>query len=412
MSIKFFCTYLGIALSLVGVPLGMYFNYLFPVLEWSPLFMGVSVMLIMSYENLLLGRLPSFNKIFALIIAFQLLMLLYGFLSDNLTDQYLSFHLYIVSLIFALASNDRRMSYIEIIRVTFFVSLICTVLGAFFIWSGLVSGEEAWQLRQDNENYALEQFTVASGAITNLICAICYKSKFIITKIILIASLFLDGYIIFMSSKRTPIVVAIAILLIYFYKADFLKKGFNYIYVKYAIILGILSVLFYQFNNSFEKAIDDFTIYFYNGFLNILGDRTVTDGTGSAIARFQARNWAYNYIENQFGFFNYILGGGYMTRWIDNPLLQSYLDMGILGLLLYIYLVVILPIKSFFKVNNLFTLFALLLCVYNVMATYSSGHPYGYIKYVPIVFLAFAINLKPRKEKNANHNLTTTHTAL
>lgn len=402
MKLKDFFTYFGISLSLVGVPLGMYFNYLFPIIPWSPVFMFASVVLIFSFRNLFLGKLPLYNRIFALIVFFQSLMLIYGVLSTNLTFQYLTFHLYIISLVFALSSNENTISYTKIIQITFYVSAICSFLGAFFMWKGLIVGEYAWQLRQDNENYALEQFTVAGGAITNLICAICFRAKNKVLKGLIALVLLLDFYIILSSGKRTPIFVTLIILIIYFYKMGVLNKRLFYNYFKFLFFLLVILVILYNYNTSFEKNIDNFFIHFYNGFLNILGDKTVTDGTGSAIARFQARNWTYQYIEDQFNFFNYLLGAGYMTRWIDNPLLQSFLDMGILGFMLYTYLIILFPIKSFFKVNNLLSLFAVLLCVYNIMATYSSGNPYFYIKYVPIVFLAFIINLKMNIDSHFN----------
>ena len=68
--------------------------------------------------------------------------------------------------------------------------------------------------------------------------------------------------------------------------------------------------------------------------------------------------------------------------------------MGIIGVAMYIWLIIIFPIKSYFKVNNVLALFAVLLTVYNIMASISSGNPYAYIKHVPIVFLAFTMNLK------------------
>lgn len=389
-----FSTYLGISLSLVGVPLGMYFNYLFPVVKWSPVFMFTSVILIMSYKNLILGRLPSYNKWFRLIIIFQLLMLLYGLFSDNLTSQYLSFHLYIITLVVALASNGNKASYNKVILFTFYVSGICTVLGAFFMWSGLITGDEAWQLRQDQEDYALEAFTVANGAIINYTCALCLRFKNRFFKILLWILLALDIYVIFMSTKRTPVFVAIIIVLLFLYRSGSVNKDLFLRYFKIVILMLIAFMLAYINIETMQKIIDKFSYDFYSGVLNIFGNTDVSDSTGSGIARYTAREWTYNYINNDFGFFNYILGAGYMTRWIDNPLLQSYLDMGIIGVFLYIMLVLVFPVKCFFKINNKLSLFAILLCVYNIMATISSGNPYAYIKYVPIVFLAFVMNLK------------------
>lgn len=391
---------IGIALTIVGVPLGMYFNYLIPLIKWSPIFMLASFFFIISFKNLFLGRFPSFNKLFVIIGLFQLLMLFYGFLSDSLTQQYLSFHLYIITLLIAFATNEVHISYKNVILTTFYVSAICSFLGAIFTWRGLITGEQAWLLKQENDEYALESFTVAAGAITNFISALCLGAKTFRMKYLVWFLVALDMYIIFMSSKRTPVFVTLIILIIYFYKTGTVSSRILIRYFKIFFLVFVLMLFFYMNNETFQIKIDNFFYNFYNGVLNILGNTNVKDSTGSAIVRYNSREWAFNHIENNFSFFNYILGAGYMTKWIDNPILQSYLDMGIIGLLMYIWLVIIFPIKSFFKVVNILSLFAVLLTVYNIMSSISSGNPYAYIKHVPVVLLAFILNLKPKKHQN------------
>jgi hypothetical protein len=387
-------TYLGIALSLIGVPLGMYFNYLFPFVKWSPIFMFLSVLLILSYKNLFFGRLPSYNKWFTIIIVYQLLMLVYGVFSDRMTSQYLSFHVYIILLTLALASSKNNPSYEKIISFTFYISTVCTFLGAFFIWKGLVTGEEAWKLRQDQQDYALEAFTVANGAIINYTCVLCLRFKNKFAKILLLIVFTLDIYVLFMSTKRTPVFVAVIITILYLYKTGAVNKTLMLKYFKTVLVTFIAFIVAYINIEALQKIIDKFTYEFYSGVLNILGNTEIRDTSGSAISRYKNREWAYNYIDNNFNIFNHVFGSGYMTRWIDNPLLQAYLDMGLIGCILYIWLILIFPFKSYFKITNTLALFAFLLCIYNIMASISSGNPYAYIKHVPIVFLAFIMNLK------------------
>jgi hypothetical protein len=389
-----FFTYSGISLSLIGVPLGMYFNYLFPFVKWSPVFMFISVILIISYKNFFLGKLPSYNKWFTMVIAFQLLMLLYGLCSNNLTFQYLSFHVYVILLSFALASNQNNVSYDKIILFTFYISALCTLFGAYFMWKGLITGEEAWQLRQDQEDYALEAFTVANGAIINYACALCLRFKNKILKILLWILFLLDVYVLFMSTKRTPVFVALIIAILYLYRTGSVNKVLIVHYLKILILIFIAFIVAYINIEALQQIIDKFVYEFYSGVLNIFGNTDIRDSTGSAIARYRNREWAYKYIENNFSIFNHVLGAGYMTRWIDNPLLQSYLDMGLIGFIMYTWSILVFPIKSYFKTTNILALFAFLLCIYNIMASISSGNPYIYMKHIPVVFLAFAMNLK------------------
>jgi hypothetical protein len=153
----------------------------------------------------------------------------------------------------------------------------------------------------------------------------------------------------------------------------------------------------YATQEAIGELVDDFFYNFYTGVLNIVGDSSVSDANGSAIMRYNARLWAYEYVEKNFTIVEYIIGGGYMTAWIDNPILQSYFDMGILGVILYLCIVIFYPINVYFKLPNILALFAMLLCVYNIFSSYSSGHPYAYIKFTPVVVLAFVMNTERNK---------------
>ena len=126
---------------------------------------------------------------------------------------------------------------------------------------------------------------------------------------------------------------------------------------------------------------------------------TKMDLTGSAKIRYDNRQETINIIRD-FSFLNYIFGAGYMTKWIDNPLLQSYLDLGIYGFSMYFFYVVLKPLITIFKTRNKYILFGCLLCFYNVFSSISSGNPYSFLKWDPIIFLLFILNNKTILEEN------------
>ena len=336
-------TNLGIALVLLGVPLGMYCNQIFPVVKWSPVFMLLSVLFICSYKNIVRGKLPSFNRVFLGLLVFQLLMLLYGAFSTNLTSQYASFHAYIITLILALSSNKNNLNYEGIVTTTFFVSIICTLLGFYFLRSRIVTDADNWSIRQQ-DSFFLEPFTIASGALFNFVSGIFLLSKKKKLKYLIWTFIALDVLVLFMSTKRTPVFVALIILALYLYRMGSINKRMIIQYTKLFLLLVVCFLLLYFLVDSVYQKINEFSYSFYNGVLNILGNTEVSDAKGSAIMRYKFRLWTYNYIENEFQFYNYILGAGYMTKWIDSPVLQAYLDMGILGTVLYIKFVIMYPI--------------------------------------------------------------------
>jgi hypothetical protein len=197
-------------------------------------------------------------------------------------------------------------------------------------------------------------------------------------------------YVLFAAGKRTPIAVSAIAVLLYFYKIGIIKDRLKY-FAFFVVLIAALS-----FNiNSIQVALNEFWNNFYKGVFNILGNTEVRDTSGSAILRYEARQWAYDYITSKFNFFNYIFGAGYMTRWLDNSILQAYLDMGIIGFIFYIRLVIVFPVKIMSNKNiNLIVLFAAFFCLYHILCATSSGNPYLYINFTSIVLLAFCNNLQ------------------
>ncbi len=392
---------LGIAFGISGVQLGMYFNQLFPFVNWSPIFMALSVFCIFSFKNLLFGHLPTYNQTFTWILLFQFLMLIYGIFSSNLSFQFLSFHLYIICLIIALASN-KHIDFSQVLKVIFLVSAVCSLLGAFYVSIGFVTGRQAWELRHSDDDFALEPFTVALGSLINFAASLLLLNRRLWFKIVVILFLLLDLYVILYSGKRTPIFIAIVIFGLFFLKKGLLSK--NEIF-KYLRLIGFILALVFSLYFSIEAVqvrIDNFVDNFINGLANILGYQNVSDDSGSGIIRYQARQETYEFINLRFNFFNYIFGYGYMTKWIDNPILQSYLDMGILGLFFYTYLIIIYPIRIIlrkFKISD-FTLLTLMLSIYGTLSAINSGHPYVYLRYLPIALLAWSLKINQAKTKS------------
>lgn len=402
---------LGISLVSLGVPLGMYGNYLFPIVKWSPLFMALSLLLIISYKNLINFKFPLFNKYFAIIIGFQAFMLFYGILSENLTGQYLSFHLYIITLCISLSTLNTEMlkNYRQIILFIFYISGALAVLGSYYMFKGLVVGETAWEMKQGNADYALEPFTVAGVSVSNLLALLCIKFDKYKKINIILAVLFLtfDFYLLFSSTKRTPIFVCIICFLTWSYMKGYIHPHNVYFAIKWFVILLFVSVFTYITIPWLKDSVDNFATNFYYGVLNLFGNTEVMDKTGSAMARVESREWAYNFIDNYFTLPNYIFGAGYMTRWLDNPILQSYLDMGVLGFIGYFYLIVIFPsyfiIRKFTK-SNIY-IWATLLCIYNIVSIINSGNPYIFGKYTSLCILAFVIGLLRKNNINRLKNV-------
>lgn len=391
----------GITLTLIGVPLGMYLNYFYPSQwNWTTIWMAISVLLLADWKNLLRFRFPSYVPMLRLIMFFQFIMLIYGMCSTNLTTQFLSFHLYVLALCMAYASLPENVQLDSLPQYIYIISFPLVLLGYFCYSSGLMNAYEIWEMRQHGEEFALEAFTIASGTLTCMFAAICTKRERWWHKALFVVVMLIGGLTLLMTTKRTPVFVFLVGMLVVLYSKRFLRLHVKWKYILVGTGMLILFAGIYFWDNSVQKLVDRFFSNFSNGVLNLFGDTSVSDETGSAYMRVERREWAYKYIEENFSFVNYVFGAGYMTRWLDNPILQAYLDMGIIGFLFYGFLIVLFPLHVIRQhINNAALILAVLFSTYAILSILNSGHPYSYAKYVPVCFLAFVYAKERRRDK-------------
>ncbi|MDX8339294.1 hypothetical protein SLH46_08890 [Draconibacterium sp. IB214405] len=390
--IRNYITDIGISFVLIGVPLSMYLNYYFPVIVWSPVIMASSVVLIISYKNLFNLRLPLSSRIGSAIALFQLLMIIYGVFSDNMNSSYLSFHLYIIALFIALSTNPPRSSYQSTKTWIYIISSIATSLGAYTLIKGLISENTIFSYRENDENSIIDLLTMSYGFLINFIASLFMLGKNKTINILALLFIATDIYLMLFLGKRTSILIAFLSFILFIYiqpnfKLDILRVFF------YSCILIILFIIIYTTNNQIKEQVDSVFLNIYLGIGVIFGN-VETDLYGSAISRVNLRNSAYEMINSDFNLFNLLFGKGYMTIELDNPLLQSYVDMGIIGFILFFVLIVLYPIWIFiksFKLDNSSIIYFYIFTIYNTLSAYHSGIPYAYIKYTPILLLAFIV---------------------
>lgn len=122
--------------------------------------------------------------------------------------------------------------------------------------------------------------------------------------------------------------------------------------------MAILAIIIYILSNSeVQEAVVSIIEYTYDGITNLItGNHTGHGLTNSTDMRIDNRDQAFNMIAN-FDILEYMLGKGFMTFWFDMPLIQSYLDMGVIGFLLFFSYTVILPFMRFFQKTRKMILF-------------------------------------------------------
>lgn len=397
---------IGIALILIGVPLAMYLNYYFPIVDWSPVIMALSVILVMSFRNLLKIRFPLFNRIGTIIVFYQIIMILYGLYSDKMDFRLLSFHLYIIVLFVALSSNSPRLSFESTKTCIFVVSAIVTLLGAFTLFKGLITGSTIFLFRENDENSILDLLTMSYGFLINFIAGLFVLRKNKVINIIILIFISIDFYLMLFLGKRTALLIALISFFFFIYTQPNFKvnilRGFAYL-----SSLLILMIVIYTTNDQIKEQINRVFLNIYLGIAVIFGSAEA-DLFGSAISRVILREKAFEMINSDFNHFNLLFGKGYMTIVLDNPVLQSYVDMGIIGFILFFFLILMCPfwiLMKSFKLNDSSIKYFYLFTIYNTLSAFHSGIPYAYIKYTPILLLAFIVrnnklSMHPKKILN------------
>lgn len=380
--------FVGIALIMAGVPYGMYLNTFYPLVKWSPIIMLLSFLLTTNWRNLLSNRFPLLDKKIIGIIFFQLFFLTYELISSNFNSQDFSFSLFVIAISFSLMSLNGFSNFSSLPIHVFFMSAPLIILGTYVCLLGWVTGEIAYYMHQENENMVIEPFTVGSGALVNMLAALCMEKKSFTSKILYYTSLVLGCYILFMCSKRTPLFVFIICIVYFAYIKGFFRsimKKISWVQFVLPILIVVIAYLTIPF---VEKSIDYFIRNTYSGILNLWGYTSIKDETGSAYIRFESRIRAYETLKTTtplsllFG-----MGHNYIGQ-IDNPALQLLVEMGLIAAFMYLYFVFIVPIRIAFKKNNdNALLLSLLWAFYPVISILNSGSPYMWNKWVPVILL-------------------------
>ena len=391
---------LGISLSMLGVPMGMYFTYLFPIVKWTWLIMFFSILFIVDTKNLRRFIFPSKSKMLGIILIFQLILLIYGFFSGfHLTEsKYIYFHLYIICLCISYSTRKVPTNINKLPQSVFLISLLGNIYGAYLSSIGMIMGEEWFDIKQRIGDIVLEPITASSCSAINIVAGIFMRKNHPFTKFLFILSIVCGFYLFLITNKRTFVLFVIFALLIYSYKnISFTWKSLQKLFVTCAIGLIVLNIARAYIPDLNDKVSHLFE-HFYRGIQTLFGNRQSGDLTGSAIARVEQRNVAFREFETNATVFNYIFGKGYFFAFIDAPLLQSYLEMGLIGLFFYIRIVVLYPISNALtlrKMNN-GLLFPLVMSFYPFLQMFSAGTIQGYDVYTNICLLAFILN----KQKN------------
>lgn len=383
--------YLAISLLIAGgSTIGMFLNYFISNSGWSNIVFVVCVMLLML--NISRNRLPVdqyYSKHLKRIIGLQLLIAIYIYMSEfKFANLNYMFNLFVATLAFTLLLVTIEIDYKHLFIYSYVITIIGSLTAFYAFQNGLITNDS---------DRILDEMVTTDIVLNNfIVCCVVVgnnaRRKKTYVNFLMIASALFDMYILLMSAKRTALVVAVIVFFIVIYKYMRGETSVNEKYKKrisLAFIVVSVFVFLYNYKDLYTDRIDN-VLYGLNDM--IFG--TQTDMTGSAFERYRYRHAALDEIKN-FSLLNYIIGNGNMQQ-IDQPILQSFRDMGIVGLYFFSFYVIYFPLKYIFKSNisnkqEVIVFFVSILSLRNIVSCLNSGNPYSFHKWIPICLLLYVL---------------------
>ncbi len=391
----------GLSLILMAFAMAMYFRIFIADIPIGNFFLAIGTLLLFPYKNFLREfSTRQWNANVAMLMLFHLVALLYYATSEFNDPVYPISHIIILILSTSLIYTNYEIDF-KIHKVVLWVgieSFICVALSYFVMASGL-----AEELNDINRDERIFDYLAPGGiSVTNIACCIyCIsKSNSNFKKALMLAIIVFDLLVITMSHKRTPFIVSITLCLIFAYRMYLINKR-QWLWIVPIAILFVYVII--TVNN---EMFSDNALYVFNGVEDFINGTNQLEITNSASIRYYNREYTYDLISH-FTPLQTIFGMGYMTRWIDNPLLQSYLDMGIFGFMSFLYFIVIVPISSIIKKSTLMNhelFWAFCMAAYTMIGFVSTGHPYGHGKWITICVLLFVLNGVISQQKESKNN--------
>ena len=385
---------MGIALSLVSIPLGMIVKVIWGNMIFGNLLMALGLLMMFPYHRMRDGiRLNLQSGV----MIFVILSFVYYIFSDFDEPVYL---LYLgVTLFFSvglsLSKYGKDFSLDNTIRYIWLFSLVsvlgvlyCFVSGKLSFLSGLLDFNEEGDTIYDG-------LTMGSVCIMQIICSFYFISKddnSLLERYLMFLLIILDFVMTLMAFKRTPLLIALVIIFYYLRRLGYLaltpRKVICFILVFLAIMVYVIS------NSELSEAVATISENTFEGISSLVtGDHTGHSLTNSTDVRIENRDAAFGMIAH-FDVLEYMIGRGFMTFWFDMPLVQSYLDMGVIGLVLFAFYTVYLPLYSVFSKirKNRIVLLCGMFAFPGAVCCLTNGHPYFQSLWMPVSLLCFVLD--------------------
>lgn len=403
---------IGIILLWIGPPL-IYFLKGYSSLGSGSIFTGIcyflGILLMLNNTPIKVGYKPNL-LLFQVGISFLLVSIFYFIFYNgdkgSFNSEIINFVFLALYLLFLLKAKNSIQGYLPIVILGFTLITNLALIYSISTNPAYVIGSRATvQFKSATGDFAGNPHMYSRNGLAGFIISILLIFKNDITlwlknsalvRLAAHANLWISLLVIVLTQTRVTfislIIVMLSILIFVFPFKSFFKVTHWYVVCFYMSIFYYLNVLNNRY--SFVELINNY----FNSFLGLVFKALNTglklgkndDVDDSAMGRVSNFNYFIElWNENPL---NFLFGFGYRYRYIDIPVLESFINFGFIGFLLYLSFNIILLVYSIkaFKSNSIFQIFLGLFYLHTFLAIFSSGRPLDFTYWIAfLVYIRF-----------------------
>lgn len=382
---------LGLVLVFVGMQFNTAIKNVAVGVDLSAVIMLLSALLLLDIKNFFLIRMSNATRILTVI---QLLLLIISLVSNQSTTQLITFHLYLLAVIFALSTNKEYIHFTYFGKILFWMSGFIAILILFQATNGLTR----LNLSFDNTgklwlSQGGDPITMSRALEFNFIACLFYKEKNKIEKIVVWIFVVADVIGVFSFGNRSVIVCSSVVFIIWYIryfnrKIDPKKMLITIIAIGAIVYIGSKTTYLMDKINATYISIK-------NGLGTLLNFNTTSLDPSAKTRVTILSNMKVKFNEDFIK--NFLVGMGYNYTYVDRPIYQIYFDFGVAGLVLYAYFLLFIPLKTIIRqfksgvIYNGAWIFIIYSMVQILVDQFLTGLPYYYYLWTPTIYILFSL---------------------
>ena len=357
------------------------------------------VLMVISALLLLIGgrrNLLKQRREYFIFICYQLYVLLYGVVSavGFMQGNYgLVYTVFCIVSAYGLGINQKQIDCERFVKMCWFIASVLCVAVLYLSTNHFT---KFFDVHFTYLPFGTDRLTLSRVVIIYVACFFAFKSDKLFEKILKWVFMVIAIYDIMLLNRRSFLILTAMMLALYVVRL--FSHGFR---LKQRYILSIMAVavlVFFAYivirnNQELLRDLNRFLDSVSNALSTFMGEE---DTDVSAAFRVMKREQYLNEFFNEFTTWEVLFGKGYMHEWIDLPVFQIVIDMGVIGGIIYWclhgYLYYCLYFKLWKEDGKLLEL-ARYYAIIPLTAQFRGGFPYGYTVYLPFLFITYTILL-------------------